>query len=187
MKSFYPLVFGVLLLSSCANLGSVQEPSEEDAALDEAVSEDEEGGNKVDLQIGLIALEDNGESGPLVGCGDSLVLVTQSAEGLLTPEEKIEAALEALFAIKDPSYGQSGLYTALDEAELSVDSVLLSSSQLTVELSGTLSSGGTCDDPRIVQQIKETAVANSEVSAPLEVKVLLNDRLLEEQLNAKGE
>lgn len=139
------------------------------------------------LQIGLIALEDGGSSGPLVGCGDSLVLVTQISEEVLNPEEQIEAALEALFAIDGSSYGESGLYNALSPSDVTVDSVHLEDGELEVQLSGSLLSGGTCDDPRIMEQIKETAKSNSGIGTELEMSILVNGITLEEHFNAKGE
>src|SRR5690348_4697167 len=64
--------------------------------------------------IYLIAIGDNGHSGPVVGCQDSLVPVTGLDIGNQpTTEDKISAALGKLFAIHDQYYGESGLYNAL--------------------------------------------------------------------------
>lgn len=184
MKRLFPLFLGLVLLSACAH--PVREPSDvEPKGDDDSNTEVPSAPMDITLQVGLIALEDNGKSGPLVGCGDSLVFVNQTVTGTLTAEEKVQAALEALFAIKDSTYGESGLYNALDEAELTVDSVHLEDSQLDVALSGTLSSGGVCDDPRIVEQIKETAENNAGVDSALTVKVTINGKALEEQLSGK--
>ena len=57
------------------------------------------------VQIFLIGLEDNGVTGTMVGCGDSVIPV----QAEITPTQGVlKAALEALLAIKDQYYGQSG-------------------------------------------------------------------------------
>lgn len=94
----------------------------------------------------LVAFGDNGGSGKLIGCGDSLVAVGTQAT---TPK----AALEALLAIKTQSYGQSGLNTALYSSALTVDSV----GPTRIDLSGTTSLGGSCDVPRFQEQLEATA------------------------------
>ena len=187
MRSFLSLLLLSVLLTGCVR--PVRPPVEDRPSTEVDEEEDatppEETPENLTLQVGLIALEDNGENGPLVGCGDSLIFVTETVSGPLTVEEKVQKALEALFAIKDSTYGESGLYTALDAAELTVDSVHLEDAQLEVELSGTLSSGGVCDDPRIVEQIKETAKNNAGLDAPLTVTVLINGVSVEQQLSGK--
>lgn len=49
--------------------------------------------------IFLIATGDNGQSGPAVGCGDSLVAVTVDIGNPGSTEAKISAALGQLFGI----------------------------------------------------------------------------------------
>lgn len=177
MKLFAPLLFTAVLLNACAQ--PVVAPTQNESVEQSEVAEN------ISLQVGLIALEDNGETGPLVGCGDSLVFVTKTVQGPLTPEKKVRSALEALFAMKESTYGESGLYTALDAAELTVDSVKLEDRTLSVSLSGTMSSGGVCDDPRIVEQIKETAKNNVGLDSPLTVIISVNGNPLEQQLSGK--
>src|SRR5215213_4762266 len=99
-------------------------------------------------RIALVALNDNGQSGPPVGCGDSLVPVTVDVPTASTTEGKITQALVKLFSIKQQFYGQSGLYTALYMNNLVVDRVEMQGSVAAIYLSGTLSLGGECDDPR---------------------------------------
>ena len=69
--------------------------------------------NKV--KIFLIAMGDAGQTGTPVGCGDSAVPVEveiQPTQGIL------KAALTTLLSIKNPYYGQSGLYHALYQSDL---------------------------------------------------------------------
>jgi hypothetical protein len=109
--------------------------------------------------IYLIAIGDNGQSGTVVGCQDSLVPVTGLDIGNQpTAEGKIAAALGKLFAIHDQYYGESGLYNALYMSHLSVDSVKLDGSRAVVHISGTTQLGGTCDTPRVIGQIQATVL-----------------------------
>jgi hypothetical protein len=124
------------------------------------------------VTVYLIALEDAGAAGPAVGCGDSAVPV----EMLVPPaEDPVRAALEALFSIRQPDY--AGRYNALHQSSLRVESVELEAGQATVYLSGSLLSGGACDDPRIVAQLQETALHFPEIET---VTIYVNDRLLED-------
>ena len=107
-------------------------------------------------QIYLVALGDNGASGEKIGCGDSLVPVTVESPIGNTVEERITLALTKLFSLRNRDYGQSGLITVLADSHLSVERVTVEQGVAAVYLSGTLSLGGTCDDPRAVGQIAAT-------------------------------
>jgi hypothetical protein len=108
-------------------------------------------------KIYVIAEGDNGESGELVGCGDSLIPVTRDIPSGLTTEGKIEALLDLLFSLKDPYYGQSGYYNAVYSSNLFVESVEIEGNTAAIYLSGQVSVGGVCDEPRVEGQI--TAIA----------------------------
>jgi hypothetical protein len=133
----------------------------------------------LNVQVFLIALEDNGQSGKLVGCGDSAVPVqvtTAPTQGVL------RVALEALLSIKEQFYGESGLYNALYQSDLRVEGVTIEDGLATIHLSGTLMLSGVCDNPRVEAQIEETALQFSTVS---QVAVFVNDVPLEEVLSEK--
>ncbi len=106
-------------------------------------------------QLYLVALEDEGRSGEPVGCGDSLVPVTVDIPPTDAP---LTAALNALFAIDTRIYEQSGLYNALYQSELTLESMDLTAGTATINLTGTLQTGGVCDDPRLRGQIEQTAL-----------------------------
>jgi hypothetical protein len=108
------------------------------------------------VHIHMVAMDDDGQSGMRIGCGDSLIPVWVEIGKTPDVEKKIERALERLFAVGDPFYGESGLYNGLFQSDLAVESVSLSRGVATVHLSGALISAGTCDDPRIQQQIVQT-------------------------------
>ncbi len=131
------------------------------------------------VKIYLIAIDDNGKSGDLVGCGDSAVPVqveVPATQGVL------KAAMQALLAIKDRQYGESGLYNALYQSNLQVDRVTIESGKATVELSGTMMLGGVCDIPRVEAQLTKTALQFSTVS---EVTITVNGKLLKDALSLK--
>jgi hypothetical protein len=133
----------------------------------------------INVQVFLIALEDNGQSGELVGCGDSAIPVqvtTAPTQGVL------RVALEALLSIKEQYYGESGLYNALYQSDLRVEGVTIEDGLATIHLSGTMTLGGVCDNPRVQAQIEETALQFSTVS---DVAVFVNDVPLEEVLSEK--
>lgn len=127
--------------------------------------------------IYLVALEDNGASGPAVGCGDSLIAVTRPASA----GEPVQAALTQLFAIKEEVLGESGLYNALWQSNLSVESVSVDNTgTATVVLAGSILLSGTCDSPRFKAQIEQTVLSVQGVQA---VNVLINGEPIDEVLS----
>jgi hypothetical protein len=106
----------------------------------------------------LVALDDDGASGPPVGCKDSLVGVKRYIEYPGNVEANITQTLQSLFAIGEQWYGQSGLYNSLHDSNLSVASVAVNDGHATVALEGTVAIGGVCDEPRIVGQIVLTVL-----------------------------
>lgn len=131
------------------------------------------------VQVFLIAIDDNGKSGDLVGCGDSAVPVqveVPATQGVL------KAAMQALLDIKDRMYGKSGLYNALYQSNLQVDRVVIEGGKASVELSGTMMLGGECDNPRVEAQLTKTALQFSTVS---EVAITINGKPLKDVLSLK--
>ena len=132
------------------------------------------------VQIYLIAIDDNGQSGSPVGCGDSAVPVQVQIE---PTQGVLKAALEALLSIKDQFYGQSGLYNALYQSDLQVDSVKISDGTAEVHLSGSLILGGECDDPRVQAQLEETVLQFPTVT---KADIYINGKILADALSLKG-
>jgi len=109
------------------------------------------------ILIYLIALEDNGASGEMIGCNDSLIPVERVIGLPDRVDAQISAALNELFSIRDQYYGESGLYNSLYQSKLTVDSVTIDEAgQATVNLAGTHSLSGVCDNPRFQAQIERT-------------------------------
>lgn len=131
------------------------------------------------VKIFLIALEDNGQAGTLVGCGDSAIPVTVTVpptQGIL------RAALEKLFSAKQQFYGESGYYNALYQSDLQVAGVTIEQEKAIIHLTGSVILGGVCDAPRVEAQIEQTALQFSTVN---EVAVFINDVPLEDVLSLK--
>ena len=131
------------------------------------------------VKIVLIELEGNGQSGPLVGCGDSAIPITVTIH---RTQGVLRAALEKLLSAKQQFYGESGYYNALYQSDLQVASVKIEQGKAIIHLTGTLMLGGTCDAPRVEAQIEQTALQFSTVS---DVAVFVNDVPLEEALSTK--
>jgi hypothetical protein len=131
------------------------------------------------VQIFLIALEDQGISGELIGCGDSLVPVRVS---IAPTQGVLRAALETLLGVKQSYYGQSGLYNALYQSNLRVEDVRIESGLATIQLTGSLLLGGVCDNPRVEGQLRATARQFSTVQ---NVEILVNGTPLDELLSLK--
>lgn len=112
------------------------------------------------VNIFLIAMNDNGASGAAVGCGDSAVSVRVQVP---RTQAVLRASLEKLLSLHSKDYGESGLYNALYQSNLTLDSLALNDGEAVIRLTGQLASGGVCDDPRIIAQIEQTALQFSTV------------------------
>lgn len=131
------------------------------------------------VKIFLIALEDNGQSGLLIGCGDSAIPVTVT---IPQTQGVLRAALEKLFSAKQQFYGESGLYNALYQSDIQVAGVTIDRGKAIIHLTGSILLGGTCDAPRLEAQIEQTALQFSTVN---DVAVFVNDVPLEDVLSSK--
>jgi hypothetical protein len=130
-----------------------------------------------DVTIYLVAIGDNGASGELIGCGDSLVPITREIPGNVDP---IVGALEELLAIPGPDFGESGLSTAFYAWDVTVDSVTVEDGLATVQMSGTYAIAGVCEIPRIEEQLTQTVLAFPQVA---EVEIFINGVALEDILS----
>ncbi len=132
------------------------------------------------LQIFLVAIGDNGASGKKIGCGDSLVAV----DVVVNPTVAVlRTSLDELLAIKSEYYGQSGLYNALYQSDLEIEELGLQNGVASIYLKGDLVLGGTCDSPRVEEQLRATALQFSTVS---DVEIFINGKPLEELVAGGG-
>ncbi|MFK0084879.1 hypothetical protein [Glutamicibacter sp. NPDC090743] len=100
------------------------------------------------LTLFYVAVGDEGKSGSEIGCGDSLVATETGPEEFTN---QVEASITALLADDEEMLGESVLRNALAGSDLDYVSSAVEGDAVTVELSGTVKSGGACDDPRIVE------------------------------------
>lgn len=126
----------------------------------------------------FIATGDDGATGPLIGCGDSVVSVPFTTTTIAPLGEVMRAQL----AEKDTYLGQSGLYNALAPSNLTYESATIADGHATVRLSGQLRSGGVCDIPRITEQLTAPALQFDNVDT---VTVLINGEQLEGLLSLR--
>ncbi len=127
------------------------------------------------VKVALIALNGNGG----VGCGDSVVMITRQVPYTTAP---LTAALRELLAINTQYYGQSGLYDALYQSRLAIQSVTIANQKATIRLTGQIQVGGECDDPRVIAQFERTATQFATVKT---VAVYVNGVLLQTLLSGK--
>lgn len=160
MRFFLILSVSLLLVSGCARAVRpsvvVPTPQPVSSTTEKAVDT---------LSIGMIALGDGSTTGD-VGCGDSRVVVSTpvTPPRTMTTEEKVRTALNALFVADNP-YGESGLSNILAQSEnLTVSDVVVDGDTITVSITGQMQSGGVCDDPRIIDQLRTTVQKNSDQS-----------------------
>jgi hypothetical protein len=143
------------------------------------VEEVEEQAGGIDrVKIFMVALEDKGQSGPEIGCGDSLVAVDREVAPTKAP---LTAAMNELLSVNDQYYGQSGFYNSLYQSDLQIENITIDEQGLaSIYLTGTYTLGGVCDGPRFEAQLVETARQFSTVK---EVSIFINGKPLKEILS----
>ncbi len=125
-----------------------------------------------------VAVGDDGTSGPIGGCGDSLVAATSPTISFTDP---VEGALRTLLENHEMEVGESGLLNALWQSNLTVASVDRSTSPIVANLEGTLKLGGECDNPRAQLQLLLTA----QQAAGVPIDVMINGQPMAEALSLK--
>jgi hypothetical protein len=135
--------------------------------------------NSKDVKIFMIATGDNGASGTKIGCGDSLVGVVVNVPD---PQAPLRGALDILLANHSQFYGQSGLYNALFRSDLKVKSVTINNAVADIRLTGAMTLGGECDNPRVQAQLEQVALQFSTVKS---VNIYINDKNLKDLLSLK--
>lgn len=131
------------------------------------------------VMVYYIALEDNGVSGAPVGCGDSAVPVEVSVG---FGQDALVFAYEKLLYEHERNIGQSGLYNALYQSDLTVKSAEIRDGKATIALEGTLMLGGECDNPRVLAQLE---MIPGQFSGVTSVEITINGKPLAEALSLK--
>jgi hypothetical protein len=128
------------------------------------------------VRIFLITPQANGKA---TGCGDAAVAVDVKST---FDENPVADALQTLFAIKRKRYGKSGLYNALYQSDLKVESVEINNKTANVKLGGALKLGGECDNPRVRSQLEKTILMASKADI---ATVWINNKTLEDVLSLR--
>jgi len=177
------LLASLLVISGCASPSPQVTRTTEPTATpgSQATATPTSGPETVEINQYLVALEDEGQTGEPIGCGDSLVAVPIQVESTDNP---LKAAYEHLLSIKERTVEPHGLYNALYQSELSVEEIDLDENGLArVFLSGSYMLGGTCDNPRFEAQLTHTALQFPQVQ---QVEVFINGEPLEDILSLRG-
>ncbi|MFJ6376023.1 hypothetical protein ACIQH9_09885 [Pseudarthrobacter oxydans] len=131
------------------------------------------------LTIYYVAIDDGGISGPLIGCGDSLVATTTAPVRFT---DQVGPSFGALLANKNRDVGLSGLVNALYQSNLTYTGGQLDGSTITIHLEGQFMLGGVCDGPRAKAQLEYTAMTAAGATS---ARVLVNGRPIDEVLSLK--
>ncbi|MDQ0030009.1 GerMN domain-containing protein [Arthrobacter bambusae] len=112
-------------------------------------------GGSTGTTVYFVAMGDGGSRGVRFGCDDSLVPVQITAPSGSDP---LATAMGRLLA-SDDTASRAGLYNAISGSALRYVSGYLDGTTAVVNLSGSLRSGGACEQTRIEAQLAQTAVA----------------------------
>lgn len=137
--------------------------------------------NVTSVKLFFVALDDQGKSGQQIGCGDSIVSVRVTVPSTSAP---LTAALTRLLATKSQNYNSTNLYNSLYQSNLILENATVTNGTARINLRGNLQLGGVCDNPRVLEQIRQTALQFNTVKR---VEIMLNGVPLEERLSEKGE
>ncbi len=131
------------------------------------------------LTMYYVRIGDNGANGTKIGCDDSLVAVQTEP---VTFTNKLDATMQRIVADKTQTYGDPELYNVLYQADLKYVSGSVAGDTATVKLTGILNLRGTCDNPRVVEQLEQ---AIKTATGAQKVVVMLNDKTLAEAISLK--
>jgi Aspartic acid proteinase inhibitor/Sporulation and spore germination len=123
-----------------------------------------------EVKVYLVAVGDAGKAGRKIGCDDSLVPVKRRVRADGAP---LKAAVSELLSV--PHEYEGGLGNYWFGENLRVSGATLSGGTATIRITGRLFVAGVCDEPRIEEQIRETA---RQFPGVRRVKVFVNGRTL---------
>lgn len=131
------------------------------------------------LTIYYTAIDDNGQSGDLIGCGDSVVSIQTAA---VSTDDIIKATFDNMLSNHSQYYGESGLYNVLYDADLKFINSSVSAGVASVYLTGVLNLRGVCDNPRVQAVLESTAKSAAGVN---QANIFINSVPLSEVLSLK--
>jgi hypothetical protein len=131
------------------------------------------------LTLYYIDISDDSGAGNKIGCGDSVVAV-KTAD--VITDDIVKSTFEKLLSDHDRYYDDSGLYNVLYNSNLTYVSSSRSSDAVTVDLAGTISLYGECDNPRVKAELETTAKTAADVNV---ANIFINSKPLSEVLSLK--
>lgn len=124
-----------------------------------------------EVDVYLVAVGDNGKKGLKIGCDDSLVAIQRKIKPTVAP---LKAAIEELLAVPHEYNKELGNYWRGKNLKLKMVSITEGVATIHITGEGPFVAG-VCDEPRITEQINNTAMQFSSVNS---VKVFVNDKPL---------
>ncbi|MFJ6001251.1 hypothetical protein [Arthrobacter sp. NPDC092385] len=131
------------------------------------------------LTIYYVAVGDNGVSGTMIGCGDSLIATTTAPVRFT---DQVGPSMETLLANRSRDVGMSGLVNVLYQSSLTYVGGELNGSTISIWLTGQFLLGGVCDIPRAKAQLEYTAMGAAGATS---AQVFVNNRPIDEVLSLK--
>ncbi len=138
-----------------------------------ACSKKSEDGFGKEIKIYLIALDASKHQGKVIGCNDLLVAIERDVKVEKSP---LESAITELLNTKDTEE----LKNYVKGIQLMLFQVTIAGGVADVYLNGELTINGTCDIPRIREQLNETAKQFADLH---KVNFYLNSKPLESYLD----
>lgn len=133
------------------------------------------------LENYYVAIGDNGQSGTLIACQDSLVKVDTPS---ITYTNKAKATFTQQLEDHNQYYGQSGLYNPLYLSRLNYQSYITNDNKVTINLKGDLKLAGDCDGARVRAQLER--VAKSSIDKD-NITIKINNTDISDISSLKGE
>jgi len=128
----------------------------------------------VDIYL-VLEVPDGRVGGIPAGCGNMLVPIPTTVYGADTPENRVRAALEALFALQERTVDD---YTnPMQVSSVTVDSVQIDTGIANVSLSGNVTFAGVCQIPLLRGQIEQTILDDNAVN---QVVITINGESIDE-------
>jgi hypothetical protein len=134
------------------------------------------------VQLYYVAIGDAGKGGLKFGCGDSLVAVTRPVAPTKTP---LATSFQLLLSDHRRYIGQSGLYNVLYRSRLTLESASIVHGSTRIAITGRMSLGGECDNPRVSAQLRHTALQFKSVNGH-KLTITINGVPLSKRLSLKG-
>lgn len=143
----------VLLLSAC---GTQTTPASTQTWAVETgnVSQTNSGATQLTgTKVFLVNTDPSATGGDMIWCGDHMVSLDYD---MSASQDPVYDTLAELLTIDPNDYAASGYYNSLENAQLTVNSLSINNGVAEVYLNGTLSLGGECDNPRVIEQLQRT-------------------------------